>query len=98
MPWQDAHSYRVPRLWHARRGNNSRAAREELPSKSGKRRGTICVLIALAENDRRRAVVRGGMAQRRWILAAPALMPALLSSAFAQDASPASTAAAPITL
>ena len=38
------------------------------------------------------------MARRRWILAAPALMPALLSTAVAQDYSPSSPAAAPITL
>jgi iron complex outermembrane recepter protein len=38
------------------------------------------------------------MAQRRWILAAPALVPVLLSPAFAQDSSPGSPAAAPITL
>jgi iron complex outermembrane recepter protein len=38
------------------------------------------------------------MADRRWILAAPALVPVLLSSAFAQDYSPSSPAAAPITL
>ena len=38
------------------------------------------------------------MADRRWILAAPALLPVLLSSAFAQDASPGSPAAALVTL
>ena len=38
------------------------------------------------------------MAQRRWILAAPALVPVLLTPAFAQDSSPRSPAGALITL